>query len=307
MIKTEIKLNYKNGKPMVTQKVVVMCEDCGKEKEIALLYQIKSLEKYGKDLCKGCMQKIQIGLGTRKKQYINAGLASIKNMKGKTYEEMYGKEKALELLKKNSENMSGEKNPNFGGKWYGIPPSVLHKGKKYEEIYGKEKSDLMKKNLSNKFSGENNNMYGKPSPNGSGNGWSGWYKDRFFKSLLELSFLINYVDRYNMNCKSAEKKEYRIKYKDYQEKERNYFPDYIINEKYMVEIKPEHLRNSFDVIRKKESAIIFCKENNLKYKMITPPRLSKSKIKNLIETEKVILIDRYKEKYEIWSQNQTIG
>lgn len=306
MIKSEIKLNYKND-PIVTQKIIVVCENCGKEKETPLYNQIKFLKKYGKDLCRGCMQKIQVQQGKRIQQYINAGMASIRNMKGKTYEEMYGKEKALVMLQRNSENKSGEKNPNFGGTWHGIPPSVLYKGKTYEEIYGKEKSYLMRKNLSDKFSGKNNNMYGKPSPNGSGNGWSGWYKNIFFKSLLELSFLLNYVDRFNMKCESAEKKKYRMMYKDYYDEERNYFADFIINKKYMIEIKPEHLRNSFINKRKKESALIFCENNNLKYKIITPKKLKFDEIKKLINTEKIKFIDRYKEKYEIWCKNQMIG
>ena len=57
------------------------------------------------------------------------------------------------------------------------------------EKYGKEEADArwneFKKKQSVLNSGKNNNMYGKPSPNGSGNGWKGWYKDYFFRSLLE--------------------------------------------------------------------------------------------------------------------------
>ena len=294
------------GNPVATQRIIIECDDCGKQYESYLYNQIKGIKNYKKDLCRGCKQKSQIKSGLRGIQYINAGLSSIKNMKGKTHKEMYGEEKALEMKMKNSKANSGEKNKNFGGIWHGINPGEFQRGRKYEDIYGDEKSKEMKKKLSIKFSGENNNMYGKPSPNGSGNGWSGWYNNFFFKSLLELSFLINYVDRFNMDCKSAEKKEYRIKYKDYFEKDKNYFPDFIINDKYMIEIKPLYLRKSFDVLRKKESALIFCQKNKLKYKIITPPRLSKNKIKNLIETQQVILIDRYKEKYKSW-EDYNIG
>ncbi len=46
--------------------------------------------------------------------------------------------------------------------------------------------------------GEGNNMYGRPSPQGSGNGWSGWYKERYFRSLRELMFLI-YAERFGLN------------------------------------------------------------------------------------------------------------
>ena len=40
-------------------------------------------------------------------------------------------------------------------------------------------------------------MYGRFSPRGSGNGWSGWYKEWYFRSLLELSYMINET-KFNM-------------------------------------------------------------------------------------------------------------
>ena len=43
--------------------------------------------------------------------------------------------------------------------------------------------------ISNASKGKNNPMYGKPSPQGSGNGWSGWYKGIYFRSLLYSSFM----------------------------------------------------------------------------------------------------------------------
>lgn len=159
MITSEIKSNHKNGKPIVTQKVIVKCENCGKEKEIKLYYQIKSLEKYGKDLCRGCMLKIQVKQGKRDQQYIKAGKSAIEKMKGKTHVELYGKEKAEEMRKINSEKNSGTNNKNYGGTWHGTNPGLSQKGKTYEEIHGKEKSDIIKKKISIKSSGKNNPMY----------------------------------------------------------------------------------------------------------------------------------------------------
>ena len=70
------------------------------------------------------------------------------------------------------------------------------------EKYGKEIADDKLKNLKNKlsilFSGKKNPMYGKPTPIGSGNGWSGWYKGWYFRSLLELSYMINVIERFNL-------------------------------------------------------------------------------------------------------------
>ena len=45
--------------------------------------------------------------------------------------------------------------------------------------------------LSKASSGENNPMFGRPSPNKSGAGIGGWYKEKiYFRSILELSFII---------------------------------------------------------------------------------------------------------------------
>lgn len=298
MIISEIKISKYTKKEISVQYVTLKCDFCEKEFERTLRNQKKICEKYKHDLCRGCIQREQIRLGIRGKQYINAGISSIKNMKGKTHIEFYGAEKAEEMRKINSEKNSSINNKNYGGIWHGRKSGTDNKGKTYEEIHGVEFANKIKKKISEKISGEKNGMYGKPSPNGSGNGWSGWYNGFFFKSLLELSFLIKYVDRFNMECKSAENKKYRIKYKNYEELERNYFPDYVINDKYLIEIKPKHLINSFINKRKKESAIIFCKENNLIYKMITPNRLEFDDIKSLVENNKIKLLDRYKLKYE---------
>lgn len=221
-------------------------------------------------------------------------------MRGKTHIEMYGEEKAREMYIKNSFANSGENNANYKGTWHGTNPALSNKGKIFEEIHGEEKSRIIKNKISLKVKGDKNPMYGKPSPNGSGNGWSGWYKNWFFKSLLELSFLIKYVNRFNFSCHSAENKKFRIKYLDFENVEKNYFPDFILNDKYLIEIKPAHMCKSIINTRKKEAAILFCEKNNLKYKMITPKKLTSIEIKNLIESNNIELIDRYKIKYKEW-------
>lgn len=54
-------------------------------------------------------------------------------------------------------------------------------------------------------------MYGKPPPKRTGNGISGWWKNKiYFRSLLELAFLIN-AEKTNLAIESAERKEYRFK------------------------------------------------------------------------------------------------
>jgi len=76
------------------------------------------------------------------------------NKKGKTYEELYGPEKAKELKKnlsvKFSKKYVGENNPFFGKHHSLETKHKFHKiraGKTYEEIYGTEKAELIKNKL----------------------------------------------------------------------------------------------------------------------------------------------------------------
>ncbi len=140
-------------------------------------------------------------------------------------------------------------------------------------------------------------MYGKPSPQGSGNGWSGWYKGWFFRSLLELSFMINVIERFNFTWESAEKKKFIIKYINWKNIERTYRADFFIENKYLVEIKPINLQQGDEVIRKAEAAKKWCKKNKLIYKLTScSKQINVEKLKKLINDNKINLTKRYQEK-----------
>jgi hypothetical protein len=302
MIKSEIKLSSTN-KPIITQTIKVICDECGKEWDSALIYQIKGRENYNKDLCRGCKQRAQYKQGLRKDQSQRAGEGYSKKYKGKTLEEIVGTDNAIIRREKISNATTGKKNPNYGGIWHGINPAVNQKGKTIDELYGKEKANRIRVKLSKASSGENNPMYGKPSPRGSGNGWSGWYKGWYFRSLNELSYMINVIERFNLSWESAERKKYRIEYKDFNGTNRTYYPDFLIDEKYLVEIKPKKLWQSDNVKRKKEAAIEFCKNKNLKYKLTQSIKtLTFSELKILVENNEIKFTERYIEKFEVWEK-----
>ena len=106
--------------------------------------------------------------------------------------------KTEEFRNKISKITSGRNNPMFGKNFYDI----------WVEKYGKEVANDKLKDYKTKQSennkGDKNKMFGKPSPNGSGNGWSGWYNGWFFRSILELSYMINIIEKYNISWKNAE-------------------------------------------------------------------------------------------------------
>lgn len=302
MIISEIKLN-KKSQPIKTQRIVIKCDDCDKEWESFFYSQIKGIENYNRDLCRGCKQKEQIKLGIRtNEQYIKAGEGYKNKYEGKKIEEIIGYVRGKEKRKKQSKRMTGKNNSMYNKNYqtHGLKKWVeeKQKGKTYEEIYGKEKSDKIKEKIRLKSIGENNNMFGKPSPQGSGNGWSGWYKEWFFRSLKELSFMINVIERFNFKWESAETNKYKISYINDLGRKRNYFPDFILDDKYLVEIKPKPLHNTIINKSKKEAALLFCKKNNLKYKMLDVNIiLNYEDINKLLKENKIKFTDRYQKKF----------
>ncbi len=293
----------KKCRPRIFQ---IRCDNCSKEYNIDYTNQKRGFIKYHKDLCQSCKQLEQYKSGERsKEQCYKGGEESRKKMAGKKISELYSSEKCSEIQHKCS--FPQEKNPMYGKNYqsYGLIKYGKDRlGKSNEEFFGKEKSNQIKLKLSLATSGKNNPMYGKPTPMGSGNGWSGWYKEWYFRSLLELSYMINVIERFHLEWKSAETSDLKIKYKGFNGIEKTYVADFIINEKYLVEIKPKKLHNSKIVQIKKNAAEDFCKERNFIYKLTYPPKLlSFEEIEILLSSNKLRFIDRYQEKYNSLKMN----
>lgn len=182
---------------------------------------------------------------------------------------------------------SGENNGMYGRSFYDV----------WLEKYGKdiadEKMSTLKKIHSENNLGEKSYWYGKSSPKGSGNGWSGHYNNHYFRSLRELSFIID-MDEKNINWKSAES--IKIPYIKSDGNKSFYRPDFLY-ENYLIEIKPIKLMYIEINKLKKAAAILYCKENNLIYKMIDI-EICFDKISKLFDDGMIIFTERYKEKFK---------
>ena len=153
--------------------------------------------------------------------------------------------------------------------------------------------NALKINESKSLKGSRNGMYGKPTPQGSGNGWSGWYKGIYFRSILELSY-IKYLTDNQIEFKSAETKEYEVSY-SFEGSDRTYKADFVINDE-IIEIKPKRLintkQNYFKFLAAKEKF-------GEKFKVLTEDNFPViTSIKELVESGEVKLIERYQKKYE---------
>lgn len=152
-------------------------------------------------------------------------------------------------------------------------------------VYGKEKANEQHKKIAEKLSihssGENNPMFGKPSPQGSGNGWKGWYKGFYFRSLRELSYLLD-LDDSGIPWSSGEAHKFDVQYINYDGTQRTYRPDFFVNNEKLVEIKPKRLQKTPNIMVKTAAAIEKCKEWGLEYE-ITDYKIQAEKIKKALE------------------------
>ena len=197
-----------------------------------------------------------------------------------------------EFKEKMSEVTRGKNNGMYGKTVYG----------QWVIKHGKEKADELmteyKKKQSFNNKGEKNNMFGVPAPKGCGSGWQGWYKGWFFRSLKELSYMINVIEKNNISWKNAESKDLSIKYIDHDGTPRTYRADFLLNDKILVEIKPKALIATKTNSLKKEAALRFCESNNFEYKIehefddLTTEEISK------MRNEKIIIFnDRTEKKF----------
>ena len=186
---------------------------------------------------------------------------------------------------------NGENNGMYGKTVYNVWVE------KYGEEVADEKLIQFKDKLSIRMSGKNNPMYGKPSPQGSGNGWSGWYKSWFFRSLKELSYMINVIEKNGSQWRTAETKDLRIPYVDYKGDDRTYTADFLVDEKELIEVKPEKLKSSITVRLKQKAALEFCKKRGLVYKIVDVIKLSQQEIKQMHDNNMIKFTKRYENKY----------
>lgn len=134
---------------------------------------------------------------------------------------------------------------------------------RYGEEEANKRQDSLHIKQSKNSSGKNNNMYGKPAPQGAGNGWKGRYKDHYFRSLRELMFMID-MDTKGVTWISGEKGN-SIRYQ-FNGSERTYRPDFIAGN-IMYELKPIKLHNTPNVLAKKEAAEAYCLAKGMEYKL----------------------------------------
>lgn len=166
---------------------------------------------------------------------------------------------------------------------------------RFGESAATDKIKKHKEKMSKATKGTNNPMFGKPSPQGSGNGWKGWYKGFYFRSLRELSYLLD-LDDSNIPWSSGEAHKFDVPYINYDGTQRTYRPDFFVNNEKLVEIKPKRLQKTPNIMAKTAAAIEKCKEWGLKYE-ITDYKIQAEKIKKALDVGLVKFARDYEKRF----------
>jgi hypothetical protein len=266
-----------------------ICPQCKEELTYKYKCSWKKAEE-GNKICRPCTRK----------NYCNSEKGREK-MASTIWKPRYGKDNSFYGKKhsKKTKKILAEKCPNsgrdngmFGKNVYDV----------WTEKYGKKEANKRMSNAKIKWSeassGKNNPMYGKPSPQGSGNGWSGWYKGWYFRSLRELSYVINVLEENNLEWVSAEKKKFTIPYKDWDGTSRTYRADFFVENKKLVEVKPNRLKQAITNTLKASAAKKFCKKNGYEYEMVEAKRMKNDQILDLYKKGLIKFIDRYEVKFK---------
>lgn len=162
-----------------------------------------------------------------------------------TWKKKYGdawQERYVAWLTKMSEVTSGSQNGMYGRHHAAETNERIAKrtrGKTLEEIYGFERAADMKRKMSKASSGKNNPAYGKVYMNG-GKSVKGYYKGKFFRSLLEYSFM-KHLESQGFSLETdVDYENFVIPYR-FDDSDRTYRTDFYIPSKNIAyEVKPSY-------------------------------------------------------------------
>lgn len=310
----EISYKYKGDFENSIQKNIV-CRKCSQKKQ-----NLKRVGLFFKN-CPKCDKKITItGKHTFEKSVKENFLCSScsnsgenNGMFGKTGEKnhWFGKHHTEETKKKISKTNTGKirteetklkiseykkaNNPMKGGVFY------LNWIEKYGKEIADQKMESYRQKRSDNNTGSKHPNFGKPPPKSASWGLTGWFNNFYFRSSKELMFLI-YAKRFNLKVVSAESKQYAILYSNGQ---RNYFGDFIVNDKFFVEIKPKGLWEIPKNLEKFSAGKEYCLKHDFIFKVIDPP-VNFNTILALFINKEVIFTERSEKRFKEYIDNKNL-
>jgi len=295
----------------IENKLTRICSNCGKIQKFKTI-KIATQRKKQK-ICQSCARKQKFEDPVFYNKVLENNRKLGKSQCGQNnpiHNHPHSKELLEQINKKRSENKEyqqylksdefkatmssvtkGNHNGMYGRKIFDI----------WVEKYGIAIANQKQKELNFKRSqrmiGSKNNMFGKPSPQKTGNGTSGHYKNIYFRSLRELYYIITYLEPNNLPIISAEKKELEIPYINYDGTERTYRADFLVGNT-LIEIKPLKLKDTPLIKIKQEAAELFCRSKNMIYKIEYIEISDYSKIFELYKQGYITIDEKKRESFE---------
>lgn len=184
----------------------------------------------------------------------------------------YGKkhsEATRRKMSKNHADFTGNKNPLV--RW-------LKSSSKNRETYSRKMRELWaREDMSEVLSKRQRTIVTNAIKNGNyhphSNHIHGWFKSKkfgkriYYQSSYELGFLI-FCEKSDKIC-SLQRPEFVIPYVDNNRKDRVYNPDFLVNGKVLVEIKPKGMMRYNNNTEKVAAGKVYCKKQNLEFRLLT--------------------------------------
>lgn len=279
--------------------LILICDDCGKELHYKNLKVYEKAKEKGQ-LCKDCTYKKNYRVDKLERNCPQCNSFIYYKDKKTFNNAIKNNNLCLSCIRKNNMNdnlkqklskaSKGQNNPMANRSFFDVWLE------KYGEEIANQKLIQFKNKCSQRNKGENNPMYGKPSPKKSGNGYSGYYKGNYFRSILELSYLKYLLDN-NIKFESCENKKYRVEYQ-LDNKKQTYFPDfYLLDTQEIIEIKPQNLLNNKINKLKFEAAI---NKYGNKFKVLTENNFNKLDVNDtyrLYINKEIVFDKNYEQKF----------
>lgn len=150
------------------------------------------------------------------------------------------------------------------------------------------------KRIANKFKIKHQTIKKPPKNGGNSRGLMGKYKDMYFRSLLELSYMIE-LEQLGINFNLCERKDIHIPYTGIDNKIHHYTPDFVVEDS-IIEIKPLKWQSTQTNKLKFIAATNFCNRNNLAFRVIEP-NIQLDNIINLYRNNAITFSEYYNSKF----------
>lgn len=259
---------HRSQRKEILSTFTVTCSFCNQEVKKHRKSRISSKQNYCNKSCAA-------------KHRVKNGVINVSHLNSKSWVEWYREkhgdeetERMLELRRLECSNRSlGEKNPMYGKHhtaFVKMLATFSQSGISYEQRYGLQKSSDMKRKISEKVSGKKNGMFGRTSRQRykTNIGRNGTYKGKFFRSILELSFL-KHLENLGISIDDIQYEHYKIPY-IFNNEAHVYIADFYVPKlNVLYEVKHSTELNEPKNVAKFYAAKEYCNKNNIQFQIVT--------------------------------------